>query len=105
MTGQTPAPTNIHFHKASQRLQLSWPGGVLIELDARALRGACLCSGCSAAKLQSLFVLPPDVRLLEVRMMGVCGLQLIFSDGHNRGVFPWQYLRELSSDDTALKSQ
>jgi DUF971 family protein len=31
------------------------------------------------------------VRLIEVNAQGY-GLQLVFSDGHERGIYPWAYL-------------
>jgi DUF971 family protein len=34
------------------------------------------------------------VRLIEVNAQGY-GLQLVFSDGHERGIYPWAYLSSL----------
>jgi DUF971 family protein len=36
-----------------------------------------------------------EITVVEAKPFGVSGLQLFFSDGHSRGVFPWAYLREL----------
>ena len=33
----------------------------------------------------------------DVRAVGNYALQLVFSDGHERGIFPWGYLRELGA--------
>jgi DUF971 family protein len=30
-----------------------------------------------------------------MRPVGSYAVQLVFSDGHERGIFPWVYLREL----------
>jgi DUF971 family protein len=35
------------------------------------------------------------VRLIEVNAQGY-GLQLVFSDGHERGIYPWAYLAQLT---------
>jgi DUF971 family protein len=35
------------------------------------------------------------VRLIEVNSQGY-GLQLVFSDGHERGIYPWAYLEGLT---------
>ncbi|HYQ49053.1 MAG TPA: DUF971 domain-containing protein, partial [Pseudomonas sp.] len=34
------------------------------------------------------------VRIERVEPQGY-GVQLVFSDGHERGIYPWPYLREL----------
>jgi DUF971 family protein len=33
--------------------------------------------------------------LTEAHAMADAGLNLVFSDGHRRGIYPWAYLREL----------
>jgi len=35
------------------------------------------------------------IRLDAIHPVGDKGLNLVFSDGHGRGIFPWAYLREL----------
>lgn len=91
-----PPPVDIHFHRKSQCLVFTWESGEVDRLDTSRLREACLCSSCRAAKLQALFVVAAPVYVDEVRFLGVAGLQLVFSDAHERGVFPWRYLRELA---------
>lgn len=59
------------------------------------LRQACPCSQCRAARLRGQG--PPlvqDVRLERLELQGY-GVQLVFSDGHDRGIYPWAYLRAL----------
>ena len=36
-----------------------------------------------------------------VHTIGDKGLNLVFSDGHGRGIYPWAYLRELGEPGTA----
>ena len=59
------------------------------------LRGACPCSQCRAAKLRGgIAVVREDVRVERIEVQGY-GVQLVFSDGHERGIYPWAYLRDL----------
>lgn len=37
-----------------------------------------------------------DVRVVQIESQGY-GVQLVFSDGHERGIYPWAYLRDLVS--------
>ncbi|MNN61889.1 hypothetical protein D3C81_1771500 [compost metagenome] len=42
----------------------------------------------------AIAVVADDVRLERIALQGY-GVQLVFSDGHERGIYPWAYLREL----------
>jgi DUF971 family protein len=78
-----------------QRLQLQWADG-LASLAAVTLRTACRCADCKAAALQGRAeVLPADLRLVGAAPVGHYALQLVFSDGHDRGIYPWSLLRAL----------
>jgi len=88
-------PKRIELSAASGVLTLTWQDAAVQVLDSFQLRSACRCSSCSAQRLQQQFEPSPSVKLEEVKPFGVAGLQLVFSDGHARGVFPWRYLREL----------
>ena len=41
-------------------------------------------------------ILKTDVRIIAVEPVGY-GVQLVFSDGHARGIYPWAYLAELAA--------
>jgi DUF971 family protein len=42
----------------------------------------------------------PDLRLEGIHPIADKALNLVFSDGHGRGIFPWSYLRELGLPST-----
>ncbi|MCY4756399.1 DUF971 domain-containing protein [Pelomonas aquatica] len=77
-----------------QRLQLQWPDGT-VDLPAAALRAACRCGPCRARALRNEAAVETPVELAGAEPVGQYALQLIFSDGHDRGVYPWALLREL----------
>jgi DUF971 family protein len=67
------------------------------ELSARTLRAACRCASCRAAERAGAPVLPAsDVEVVRVNEVGGYALQLCFSDGHERGIYPWSYLAALA---------
>ncbi len=78
-------------------MRLLWPDGLEATLGATMLRTACRCAGCTHL-LRSGAPVHADtqIHLQQVAEVGVAGLQLVFSDGHRRGIFPWQYLRQLA---------
>jgi DUF971 family protein len=67
------------------------------EFSAAQLRARCRCAGCrSAARAGRLPAVPGNIAIVAMASMGY-GVQLQFSDGHQRGIYPWIYLRELAA--------
>ncbi|MDI3394884.1 gamma-butyrobetaine hydroxylase-like domain-containing protein [Pseudomonas sp. V98_8] len=89
-------PLSIGNSRSRQQLRLNWPNGREQWLDHAELRRQCPCSQCRAFRLRGMTPLVDDrVRLVEVNSQGY-GLQLVFSDGHERGIYPWAYLEGLT---------
>jgi DUF971 family protein len=85
----------------SNSLLLRWADGDRM-LSAVELRAACRCAECRAASLQGHPFSPdPALRLTHVSPVGSYAVQLTFSDGHDRGIYPWSLLHELGSADKA----
>jgi DUF971 family protein len=88
-------PVAIGNSQGKQQLRLNWPDGREQLLDHVELRRQCPCSQCRAFRLQGLTVeVDERIRVIELNQQGY-GLQLIFSDGHERGIYPWPYLSAL----------
>ena len=88
-------PLAIGNSQGKGQLRLNWPDGREQRLDHARLRRQCPCSQCRAFRLQGLTVqVDPWVRVVGVNVQGY-GVQLVFSDGHERGIFPWAYLAGL----------
>lgn len=90
-------PLDVTLHQASGRLDVLWSDGRLGQLTGAALRGACRCSACESGRRAGR---PPaaahDAAVTRLQPIGEMGLQLVFNDGHDRGIYPWPYLHELS---------
>lgn len=88
-------PLAIGNSQGTGQLRLNWPDGREQRLDHAQLRRQCPCSQCRAFHLQGLAVqVDSRVRVVGVNVQGY-GVQLVFSDGHERGIFPWAYLAGL----------
>ncbi|MBK5553085.1 MULTISPECIES: DUF971 domain-containing protein [unclassified Pseudomonas] len=88
-------PLAVGNSQNKQQLRLNWPDGREQLLDHAELRRQCPCSQCRAFRLQGLTVkVDSRIRVVELNPQGY-GLQLIFSDGHERGIYPWPYLSGL----------
>lgn len=86
--------SGVSNQRSEGELALQW-GEVRQVISHARLRGACPCSQCRAARLRGgISLVAEDVRIERIELQGY-GLQLMFSDGHDRGIYPWAYLREL----------
>jgi DUF971 family protein len=82
-------------------LRLTWHDGIS-ELGAQPLRAACRCAGCRSAALKGTPArVSAAVQLVGAAPAGHYGLQLVFDDGHDRGIYPWPLLRELAASGAA----
>jgi DUF971 family protein len=80
----------------ARSLLIEWSDGVSTDLSHRVLRTQCRCAGCVYVRRSGCSIpAPADIELLEVVPYGPNAVQLRFSDGHERGIFPFPYLREL----------
>ncbi len=89
------APLSIENAVRDQCMILQWDARDAQRIGYQQLRAACPCAKCRAGRMQGRIALvDAGVQLVGMQDM-VYGLQLVFSDGHDRGIYPWAYLREL----------
>ena len=101
MTAST-MPNDVMWHQASGVLALGWADGRQTRFTGPRLRSACKCSGCEKRRRDGLALpAPDDTALTAIHPIGAQGLQLVFSDGHDRGIYPWAYLHQLSLEACA----
>ena len=95
-----PAATPETVVLASDRrsLRLTWPGGEGTEIAADRLRAACRCAWCTRARIEGTFPTSFEGTAID-RLVPVGGyaLNIAFSDGHARGIYPWPYLRAIAN--------
>jgi len=91
------SPQRIELDVQAKTLTLYWPNGAAQCIAHDVLREACRCSVCQRLRLDRNELRAPEgIVLQEIRPIGY-GLQLCFSDAHERGIFPWSYLESLPS--------
>jgi DUF971 family protein len=91
-------PLDIVLHEASGQLEVLWNDGLHSTLDAACLRAACRCAACESLRRAGTPAVPgAGIALTLLQPVGDFGLQLGFSDGHDRGIYPWAFLHELSA--------
>ena len=91
-------PLDIVLHEASGQLEVLWNDGLRGTLGAPTLRAACRCAACESLRRAGNLAAPvAGIAITVLQPVGEFGLQLGFSDGHDRGIYPWAYLHGLSS--------
>ena len=91
-------PHAISNDKRTALLTIDWADGTHQQLDNAFLRGQCRCTECKSALLRGTPVVPQaGVWIVDIVPIGTYGAQLVFSDGHERGIFPWSYLKDIEA--------
>ncbi|WP_017429608.1 gamma-butyrobetaine hydroxylase-like domain-containing protein [Vreelandella jeotgali] len=98
-----PVPSRVHYHKKARQLELGYPGGetyrVAIEL-LRVFSPSAEVRGHSDSEAV-LQVGKKDVGLRDITQTGNYALKLHFDDGHETGLYTWEYLYDLASRQDA----
>lgn len=94
------APTDVKLKRAEGVLEINWGGAALSRYDAKRLRCECGCAGCVDEKtgIRTLDVnlVPEDIGIEHVELVGNYALKLSFSDGHDTGIYSWDRLFQIS---------
>ena len=81
-------------------LVLDWTNGRQSRLDAALLRGGARDARSRRERIDTGDIFVADgIQITDVQAMGTLGLNVSFSDGHDRAVYPIAYLKELSDEN------
>lgn len=82
-------------------LRIAFTGGDAFEIAAKLLWRECPSAAGRRRRIDGRdHLVPPDLRLMRVVPIGNYAINLTFSDGHDRGVYPWDYLTKLARRPT-----
>ena len=97
-----PRPVQIVPFPNGQ-IGIVWQDGHESFYESHALRCACGCASCvdevSGKKLLDDERVPADVRAREFLPVGNYGVAIVWSDGHDTGIYTFETLRELCPCD------
>ncbi len=99
----TPHPTEITLHNASRVLEVAFDDGARFRLPfeyLRVLSPSAEVRGHGRGQ-ETLQVGKREVTIDSLQPVGHYALQLAFSDGHDSGIYSWDYLYELGRDQDA----
>jgi DUF971 family protein len=100
----TPRPTEIVVHKRSRILELAFDDGMRFQLPFELLRvysPSAEVRGHGPGQ-EVLQVGKRDIDVDSLEQVGHYAVQPQFSDGHNTGIFSWDYLHWLGANQLQL---
>ena len=90
-------PTEIRLDASRTQLSVTWDNGATSTFAASLLRERARDAASVRTALNDWAVpAAPDLRITAVDPIGNYAIRLAFSDGHDRGIFPWPYLADLA---------
>ena len=97
-----PVPTSIKLHKASRQLELVYSDGQQFSLPAEFLRVHSPSAEVQGHGQPILQVGKQNVALVGIERAGNYALKLIFDDGHDSGLYSWDYLYQLGQQQDRM---
>jgi DUF971 family protein len=81
-------------------ISITWSDDVVTNYRASNLRRSCPCAGCvnewTGEKMLDDKNIPDDLSFDHISIVGRYALNFHFSDGHDTGIFSFNFLRNLS---------
>ena len=96
-------PTEIHLHQKSRILELAYEDGTRFKLPCEYLRvysPSAEVRGHGPGQ-DVLQIGKEDVNITAIEPVGNYAVKLVFSDGHDTGIYDWNYLYDLGLNQEA----
>jgi DUF971 family protein len=103
----TPRPIEIKLHQKSRVVEVSFDDGKAFRLSCEYLR-VYSPSAEVRGHGPGQEVLQPgkkDVEINAIEPVGNYAVKIVFSDGHDTGLYSWDYLYELGKNEAKLWQQ
>jgi DUF971 family protein len=97
MDRKTPRPTEINLHQVSRLVDVSFDDGASFRLPVEYLRvfsPSAEVRGHGPGQ-EVLQVGKAQVNISAIEPVGMYAVKLVFTDGHDTGIYSWDYLYDL----------
>lgn len=104
LTPTSPRPTDIKLHQTSRLLEIKFDNGTECMLSCEFLRvysPSAEVRGHGPGQ-EVLQIGKENVEIIAIEPVGNYAIKLVFSDGHDTGLYSWDYLYNLARDYEAL---
>lgn len=95
------------------KLHIVWNDGNESKINLEYLRKECPCASCKGETVLMKTYRPvkpssssPEMyKIKDIQTVGGYAIQITWKDGHNTGIFTWEYLMQLDKDQAGNKEQ
>lgn len=92
------APRPRDIQATATHLTVVWEDGHESRYSFRALRAYCPCAACKLRTPDELLrETAEDIQPMGAEDVGRYAVRIAWSDGHDTGIYSWEYLRSLCS--------
>ena len=88
-------PVELNLRKEQRVVRITWDDGHVGDYRVDYLRGYCPCALCQGHGSGVKFISAPDALLAEISAVGNYAIQFRWQDGHETGIYTFEYLRSL----------
>ena len=105
-------PTQIKIQN-KENIFIKWNNEKQTIISLKYLRDECPCANCKGETILLKTYRPPkfnfatpDMYVIQkIEPVGSYAIQITWKDGHNTGIYSWEYLMKLEEDEKENKKQ
>ncbi|NWF87961.1 MAG: DUF971 domain-containing protein [Ignavibacteriaceae bacterium] len=94
-------------------LSINWDESFVSKIGLKYLRDECPCANCKGETILLKTYRPPKptifnpdmYQIVNIQMVGEYAIQIKWKDGHNTGIYSWEYLQKLAAEEESGKTQ
>ena len=95
------------------KLFLKWDNNSTTTISLKYLRDECPCAGCKGETILFKTFRPPQPTMFSLEMykiknievVGDYAIQIAWKDGHNTGIYSWDYIISLEASEKESRQQ
>ena len=95
------------IEESDSEISINWSDETESRYNAAELRKSCPCAGCinewTGEKILKAENVAEDLSFSSIAIVGRYALNFHFSDGHDTGIYSFQYLQNLANREKAKK--
>lgn len=98
-------PARFDYEESARSLRVEWTDGLAQSIPFAVLRRNCPCAACAGElNFSGRFAKNPRLRpgedeLADISLVGSYGLNTVWADGHNTGIYTFPRLRALGDGE------
>lgn len=95
-----------------KHLVITWQDETKDKISLKYLREECPCANCKGETILLKTIRPPRqnknipgrYEISKIDIVGGYAIQVRWKDGHDTGIYSWEYLKELADDEASGKT-